>query len=79
MPPVSLCVTTCTQAVGLSDHRSQLLEVAIPVVRNLPRHITIRSFHNCPWGKIRDTLNTAPWQVMDIYDDVNDLPLLFTL
>ena len=43
-----LCVTTCTQAVGLSDHQSQLLEVVIPVVRNLPRHITIRSFHNCP-------------------------------
>ena len=72
-----LCVTTCNQAIGLSDHRSQILEAAIPVVRNLPRCITIHTFRNCPWDKIRETLNTAPWQVMDIYDDVNDMWLFF--
>ena len=49
----------------------------IPVVRNLPCHITVRSFRNCPWDEIRETLNTAPWQVMDIYNDINDMWLFF--
>ena len=68
----SLSVTRCCQSVGLSDHRCQIMEVDIPVSRSTKHSVTVRSFRRCPWNDVRESLHTAPWQVMDIYDDVNE-------
>ena len=69
----SLSVSHSYQTVGLSDHRCQVLEIDIPVVRPDVHYVSIRSFRKCPWDEVRHSLSTAPWHVMDIYDDVNDL------
>ena len=70
----SLSVSQSYQTVGLSDHRCQILEVDIPVVRPAVNYVSVRSFRKCPWDEVRHSLSTAPWHVMDIYDDdVNDM------
>ena len=69
----SLSVSHSYHTVGLSDHRCQVLEIDIPVVRPDVHYVSIRSFRKCPWDEVRHSLSTAPWHVMDIYDDVNDM------
>ena len=69
----SLSVTRCCQSVGLSDHHCQIIEVDIPVSRSTKHSVTVRSFRKCLWNDVRESLQTAPWQVMDIYDDVNEM------
>ena len=61
------------QSVGSSDHRCQIIEVDIPVHRSSKHSVTVRSFRKCPWNDVRESLHTAPWQLMDIYDDVNEM------
>ena len=68
-----LSVSKCYQAVGLSDHRAQILEVAIPSLKQVVNPVMIRLFRNCNWDEMRKAIRTAPWQVMEIYDDVNDM------
>lgn len=67
-PPLN--VIKYYQAVGLSDHRSQIAEIDIAVVKTVPREIAVCSFCKCPWDKVKEALQTAPWQVMEIYDDM---------
>jgi len=69
----NLTVSRCYQAVGLSDHHCQILEVDVPVVRLLSHSVMVRSFRNCPWNEVREFLSTVPWQVIDIYDSVDDM------
>ena len=68
----------CYQAVGLSDHRSQILEVDVPVIRPASRILTVRSFRRCHWNEVREHLRVVPWHVMDIYDSVDDMWFCFT-
>ena len=75
----SLSVSQSYQTVGLSDHRCQILEVDIPVVRPAVNYVSVCSFRKCPWDEVRHSLSTAPWHVMDIYDDVNDMWHFFVL
>ena len=63
----------CYQAVGLSDHQSQILEVDVPVIHPASRILTVRSFRHCHWNEVREHLRVVPWHVMDIYDSVDDM------
>lgn len=63
----------CYQAIGLSNHRSQTLEVDVPVICPVSHALTVCSFRHCPWDKVREHLQAVPWQVMDIYDSVDDM------
>ena len=74
-PPLN--VIKCYQAVGLSDHRSQIIEVGIAIMKSVPRQVTVCSFCKYPWDKVKEALCTAPWQVMEIYDDMNDMWTFF--
>ena len=65
--------TRCHQSIGLSDHRCQIIEVDIPVSRSTKQCVTVCSFRKFPWKDVRESLNTAPWQVMDIFDNVNQI------
>jgi len=67
-PPLN--VAKCCQAVGLSDHRSKIVDI---VVRIVPWQITVHSFHKYSWHDVKEALHTAPWQVMEAYDDVTDM------
>ena len=69
----SLSVSQSYQTVDLSDHRCQILEVDIPVVRPAVNYVSVRSFRKCPWDEVRHSLSTAPWHVMDNHDDVDDM------
>ena len=68
-----LSVLRSVQSVGLSDYRCQILEVDTPVIQPSKYILTVRSFHHCPWGEVRECLCSAPWQVMDVYDSVDDM------
>jgi len=69
----SLAVSRSYQTIDLSDHRCQVVKVDIPVVRPPVHYVSVRSFRKCPWDEVRQSLSTAPWHVMDIYDDINDM------
>jgi len=59
------------QTLDLSDH--QILEVDIPVIRSKRQCTMVHSLWSCPWDEVRESLSTAPWQVIDIYDSVDDM------
>ena len=42
-------------------------------VRRLQPVRYVRAFRNCHWDDVRSCLSTAPWSVMEVYDDVNDM------
>ena len=69
----NLAVLQCFQATGLSDHQCQIIEVDIPICRSVSHTSMVRSFRQCQWDEVREYLQVVPWQVMDIYDDVNDM------
>ena len=69
----NITVLQCYQTVGLSDHRTQILEIDVPVIRPISHTLTVRSFRHCPWNKVREHLHAVPWQVMDIFDSVDDM------
>ena len=61
------------QAVGLSDHRIRIVELDIDIQRchNVCRNV--RSFRKYNCDGIRDCLANAPWSVMSIFDDVDEM------
>ena len=67
-----LTVTQSTQAVDVSDHHLQLLNFDIPVLRVPPRFLWVRSFRKCQWDQLRDSLCSAPWDIMTMLDDIDD-------
>ena len=38
-----------------------------------PTTISIRPFQKCDWSAIREYVASTPWQVMDVFDDVDDM------
>ena len=49
----ALSVVQSTQAVGVSDHRVQLVDFNFPVYRRDPRVMWVRSFKKCDWDQMR--------------------------
>ena len=45
----------------------------MPVFCSVSHTLVVRSFHQCHWDEVREYLQAIPWQVTDIYDDVNDM------
>ena len=67
-----LNVALSIQAVGIRDHRVQIVDFDVTVCRRAPREIWVHSFKKCNWDQVRESLATAPWNVMSIYDDLDD-------
>ena len=71
--PVLRLLQTC----GLSDHKVQIATLGCYTSKTPSRSHQIRSFRNCDWQELHNTLEFAPlqfapWQVMSVYDDIND-------
>ena len=66
-------VLKVTQTMGLSDHQCKVLEVDISVTYPVEYTLRVLSFRKCPWDEVRCSLCIVPWQVMDIYDNVDDM------
>ena len=69
----NLLLLRSVQSLGLSDHCCQIMEVDTPVIQPLNYTLSVRSFRSCPWDEVRECLRSAPWQVMDMYDSVDDM------
>ena len=67
-----ISVYNVLQPCGLSDHKVQVASFELGIVKHLPSIRYVRSFRECDWEKLRDTLRSAPWQTMNIFDDIND-------
>ena len=67
-----LLATNSVQAAGISNHRIQIVEFNINIGRREPRKLWICSFKKCDWDQVRESLAKAPWNVMNMYDDIND-------
>ena len=65
-------VFTLLQSCGLSDHKVQIASFALTTVRHLQSIGYVRSFRRCDWEKLHDALCSAPWQTMNVFDDIND-------
>ena len=50
------------------------MDFDITVCRRAPREIWVRSFKKCNWDQVSRGIisRTAPWNVMSIYDDLDD-------
>ena len=66
-------VTRVLQAIGVSDHRVQIVELDVSILRQAPEVRYVRAFRKCNWDDVKYCLSTAPWSVMEVYDDVNDM------
>ena len=56
-----------------SDHLVQVLDANLSVVRQRPSICLIRPFRKCDWSAVKDSVASIPWQVMDAFDDVDDM------
>ena len=45
----------------------------MPVLHQAPVAYYVRTFRNCHWDDMRSCLSTAPWSVMEIFNDITDL------
>ena len=70
-------VSFVQQSVGVSDHMVQVIGVDMLVSRPLPSRVSVRSFQRCDWSEVRRSIAYIPWQVMDTFDDVNDMWCFF--
>ena len=74
-----ISVLNSSQAVGLTDHRVQLVDFDIPTQQHDSRVMWIRSFRRCRWAELRDSLSSAPWHLMSLFDDIDDQWNFFTV
>lgn len=78
-----ILATPCTvvhsvyQSVGFSDHMVQFVDVNLSVVCPRPTTIFVRSFRNCDWAAVRESLASVPWQVMSTFDEIEDMWYFF--
>ena len=61
------------QSVGLSDHMVQFADVDLAIIRLQPTVISVRSFRKCDWTVVRESLGFVPWQVMTVFDEIEDM------
>ena len=60
------------QTVGLSDHLLQVIDIShVQSVKPAQSVMHIHSYRHCDWDAMREYLRTAPWHVMDIFDDID--------
>ena len=69
----SISVLDIKQAIGLSDHRVQILDLNIVVQRPPNSFCWVRPLRKCSWSSVWDCLSSTPWSVMEMYDDPNDM------
>ena len=67
-----ISVLNSLQAVGLSDHRVQLVDFDVLSLQQESRVMWIRSFRRCRWVELKDSLSSAPWHLMSLFDDIDD-------
>ena len=67
----SLTVNSVYQAVGLSDHLLQVVDISnAQSVKPAQSVMYVCSYRNCDLDDMREYLHTAPWHVMDIFNDI---------
>jgi len=66
--PILRLLQTC----GLSDHKVQIANLGYFSLQTPSRDHQIRSFRKCNWDELQHTLQSAPWQIMSVYDDIDD-------
>jgi len=66
--PILRLLQTC----GLSDHKVQIANLGYFSPQTPSRDHQIRSFRKCNWDELRHTLQSAPWKIMSVYDDIDD-------
>ena len=74
-----ISVLSSLQAVGLSDHRVQLVDFDVLTQQHESRIMWIRSFRQCQWAELKDSLSSAPWHLMSLFDDIDDQWSFFTV
>ena len=57
---------------GLSDHSLIYGVMSDQVGYQRPTFRTIRCFRNCDWERLLEDLDSAPWQVMETMEDMDD-------
>ena len=68
-----ISVTSVTQATCVSDHCVQIIDFEIAFRHNSVPSRCVRSCKKCCWDDVRSYLSTAPWSVLNIFDDINDM------
>jgi len=68
----SLTICNTFQASGVSDHRMQVADFSVPLLKSPLRPMWVRSFKKCNWAELKATLHSAPWQLMDLFNDLDN-------
>ena len=68
-----ISVSNITQASEVSDHRIQIVEFKItPTQITIPCRL-VHSLNKCCWDDVCSCLSRAPWSVLNIFDDIDDM------
>ena len=60
------------QMCGLSDHKVQIANLGYFSLQSSSRGHQILSLRKRNWDELRHTLQSVPWQIMSVYDDIDD-------
>ena len=81
---ITLLLARISQYLTYNNHvdlviiRYKLLALNLePWYLYIPSICYIRSFRTCGWERLHDALHSAPWHIMDIFDDINDKWVFF--
>ena len=61
-----------TYAMGLSDHDLIFIIIQLHRTKNPPKIISVRNYKDIDTAKIKTELETVPWHIISIFDDVDD-------
>ena len=68
-----ISLTSVMQATGVSDHHVQVVDFEITFQHNSVPSRCVCSFKKCCWDDVCSYLSTAPWSVLNIFDDIDDM------
>ena len=71
--PEHFSVYSVSQAIGVSDHRIQIVNFDIIVPQLTVPSCLVRLFRKCCWDDVYACLSYSPWFVLRVLDDIDDM------
>ena len=72
-------INSSVMDAAFSDHLPIFIRISSSVTQQQPTTVTLRSFKHFCRANFENDLSTAPWQVLDIFDDPDDKLEAFNL
>lgn len=68
----NLATSVASTPCDLSDHHIVSCQINIKATRPIPSFVYSRSFNDCDIDSLCQDMQSCPWHVAEIFDDIND-------